>query len=656
MSVLFGIFDPSGPPVRQESLEEMASVTARYGPDATSILAHGAIGMAYQAFHTHGRSSLEQGPTTDTPGNMIVFDGRLDNYQSLSEQLTINACERSDSSLVLKAFERWGRECFSHLVGDWALALWSVQDSVLYLARDHAGTRTLFYRFRGRQIMWSTYLDSFIASQASPDLNMEYLIRVLCCQAVGELTPYRDIHAVPPAHYIAIHDRNVTTRPHWNWVADSKIVYRTNAEYDEHFLHLIGQAIKRRTGPGAGILAELSGGMDSSSIVCVSDHTREFAAGSADLLDTISYYDDTEPDWDDRNYFEVVERFRHKEGYHVNLSRQAPRFEPLILADRVDPYFRGDSSKFEMDAQFEQTVGAGGYRVIISGIGGDELLGGVPNGMPELADHLRHGRLLKTWSRAFAWCLAGRQSLPRMICETAELTIKLYRARGIDRDSVPPWLRSDLRGICLRARTRPAGAQGSVFSMPSAIANGQTWWAILETLPSWCPWLVGCYEYRFPYLDRDLVDFLHRVPREQLVQPGRRRFLMRRALQGIVPTEILERRRKAFVSRGPINRMREALLKIEHLFDDPMVARYGLIDRDAFLSALHTELSGDMKWLRHIKNTIEAELWLRGRNEQWPESRSHAQSESQFSKHLPLENGANEIRASSAGSWHSLRG
>jgi asparagine synthase (glutamine-hydrolysing) len=656
MSVIFGIFNSSGPPVRQELLEELASATSRYGPDTGSILVHGSIGMAYQAFHTHGRSSLEQGPTTDSLGNMIVFDGRLDNAHSLSERLSVNACDCSDSSLVLKAFERWGWDCFSHLVGEWALALWSVRDSVLYLARDHAGTRTLFYRFAGRQILWSTYLETFTADQASPDLNMEYLVRVLCCQAVGELTPYRDIHAVPPAHYIAFRDGKVTTRPHWNWAADSHIVHRTNAEYDEHFLHLFGQAIRRRTGPDARALAELSGGMDSSSIVCMSDHMREFATGSADRLDTISYYDDTEPDWDDRYYFEAVERYRNKKGFHVNLALRAPRFEPMVLPDRVYPYFRGDSSNFETDTQFEQTVGAGRYRVIISGIGGDELLGGVPNGMPELADHLRQGRLLKVWSRAFAWCLAGRRSLLHMLYDTVRSTINLYRAPGIDQDSIPPWLRPDVRGICLRARSQFASTRESIFAMPSAIVNGRTWWGILETLPSWSPAIVGCYEYRYPYLDRDLVDFLHRVPREQLVQPGRRRFLMRRALQGIVPTEVLERRRKAFVSRGPISRIRAAQHKIEHLFAESLVASCGLIDREAFLLALHTEPLGDMKCLRNVTNTIEAELWLRGRKEQRLASRSHAQSESKFSKHLPLENGVNEIRASSARSWHSLHG
>src|SRR5580698_4691344 len=320
MSVIFGVYDPSAPAAIQESLERLAHVTARYGPDGTSISANGPIGMVYQAFCTHRRSGLERQPTMDHLGNMIVFDGRLDNYEALCGELGIKAAHCSDSSLILKAFEHWSQECFLNLVGEWAVALWSARDRALYLARDHSGSRTLFYRLLRGQIRWSTYLETFMVDQGLPELNKEYLARLLSCGPVGELTPYQGIQAVPPAHYIAVREGQVTIRPHWNWIADSQIVYRTDAEYDEHFLHLFGQAIKRRTGPGSRILAELSGGMDSSSIVCMSDHMISGARGSTDRLETVSYFDDREPDWDDRPYFQVVERYRGKEGIHIDFS------------------------------------------------------------------------------------------------------------------------------------------------------------------------------------------------------------------------------------------------------------------------------------------------------------------------------------------------
>jgi asparagine synthase (glutamine-hydrolysing) len=649
MSVIFGVYDPTEPMVTRESFERLAQVTARYGPDGTFVSAKGSIGMAYQAFRTHRRSGLEQQPTTDHLGNMIVFDGRLDNYDELSGALGIKALECSDSGLILKAFQNWSQECFSHLVGEWAVALWSVQDRALYLARDHSGSRTLFYRVVRDQIIWSTFLETFLKDQSPPDLNKEYLARILSCGPVGESTPYRGIQAVPPAHYIVLKDGQVTIRPHWNWIAGSQIVYRGNAEYDEHFLHLFGQAIKRRTGSGSRILAELSGGMDSSSIVCMSDHMVSGVPGPADRLETVSYFDDRESDWDDRPYFQAVERYRGQEGIHIDFSSRVPDYEPLILLDRVYPYVCGDRSYFRTAAQFQKSVGAGKYRVILSGIGGDELLGGVPTAIPELANYIRQGSLLKLLSRAFAWCLVGRQPLFHMLYGAVKSTISLYRRCCIDYDSIPSWLTPDLRKSCSHFHSR-LGSNGDLFfAKPSAIANGRTWWAMLETLPNQSPRLMGCYEHRFPYLDRDLVDFLLRVPRGQLVQPGRRRVLMRRAMRGIVPSEVLERKRKAFVSRGPLGHIQGAQEKVEELFAAPLTAEFGLIDRRRFLAAFHAELAGEMKWMSHLTNAIEVELWLRGLTASPLGSLRGHIGHQQINEFPPSANGANGIRTGSAG-------
>jgi asparagine synthase (glutamine-hydrolysing) len=87
---------------------------------------------------------------------------------------------------------------------------------------------------------------------------------------------------------------------------------------------------------------------------------------------------------------------------------------------------------------------------------------------------------------------------------------------------------------------------------------------------------------------------------------------MRRALRGIVPTEVLERKRKAFVSHGPLRHIRGAQEKLETLFADPLTAECGLIDQREFLSAFRRALAGEMKWISHVTNTIEVELWLRG--------------------------------------------
>jgi len=610
MSVIFGICASQGSIVEKQTLLRLAEATSPYGIDGTETHCEGRIGMGFQAFHTHCRSRLERQPGRHPLGNVLVLDGRVDNYRDLASRLEIQNEEVADSALVLEAFARWGVDCFSLLVGDWALALWSASDRILYLARDHAGTRTLYYSNQNGEFRWSTYLEAFFVDRSSAELNREYIGRVLSSQRVGNLTPYKGIEIVPPAHVIAIREGQITVRPHWKWITETRIVYKADAEYDEHFRCLFRQAVERRRGGGAPVLAQLSGGMDSTSVVCMADEIALSRSRHGELVDTISYYDDTEPDWDERPYFTAVERHRRKSGIHLDCSAQAPTYEPLALPDRFYPYPVGDRVFLEIARRFEKELGPRSYRVILSGIGGDELLGGVPAPLAELADYLRAGRLLKLISRSAEWCRVGRQPLVQMLVNTILFTRGVYSTPQADR-AVPPWLTRELRQRCVGYLPHTQVCNKLLKARPSAINNGRVWWTILDTLPNAFPSLLGCYEYRYPFLDRNLVEFLHSVPREQLVSPGRRRLLMRRALKGIVPDEILERKRKAYMSHGPIVGLRNAQQKIRDLFASPLSADYGLIDRDRFLLAFENELTGNLQNMGEVARTISVELWLR---------------------------------------------
>jgi len=611
MSVIFGVCAPRAAIVDEQLLRRCGQATARYGMDGTSVHMQGRIGMGFQAFHTSDRSKLEWKPAVDELGNILAMDGRLDNHEDLAESLCDGDRTVPDSGLSLKAFEKWGENCFSRLVGDWALALWSARDGILYLARDHAGSRPLYYRVQAGETRWSSYLEWFFVEHPFPDIDPEYVVRFLARRQTLDSTSYKGIRVVPPAHYLAIQDGRITIRPHWRPIPISELVYTSNGEYDEHFLHLFRQAVLRRIEPGAPILAELSGGMDSSSIVCMAGEIARTVPGRVGTIDTVSYYDDSEPDWDERKYFEAVERHRGRSGFHIDCSAKLASCRPLILADRLYPYPGVDLATLDDAIRFEQNVGEGRYRVILSGIGGDELLGGVPTPMPELANHLRSGRMVRLVRATGKWCIARRQALfPLLFC-TVRFTSRLYCSWGEIGQATPSWLNHEfLRKRIDGVWTKPS-IREALHALPSALAGGRAWWSLVEDLPHSWPRLLGHYEYRYPYLDRDLVDFLLRIPREQLIQPGRRRLLMRRALKGIVPEMLLERKRKAFISRGPLANLRSTQREIDGLFSDSLLAEENLIDRDIFLEEFHQEVDGRQQWTGHLTRTIGMELWLR---------------------------------------------
>jgi asparagine synthase (glutamine-hydrolysing) len=594
MSILFGICKPHDCIVQDRELREFGSATLRYAPEGTFAAGAGSAGMGFQPYHTTSRSSLEHQPRFDNAGNMLTFDGRLDNHKFLRETLHIEDTAATDSELVLAAYRQWNDECFRHFVGDWALALWNAKRKRLYLARDHAGTRTLYFQRRNESLVWATYIDTFFAGGVWQSVDETFVAAYLAGAPRRDRTPYANIRAVPPANVLIAGERGITFKRHWNWIANNRIRYKNSGDYDAHFLHLFGQSVARRTAPGEPILAQLSGGMDSTSIVCMSDHLRRQADPQSALLDTISYYDDSEPSWNEKSYFTITESQRGRAGLHLDVSISRRSFQPAASASGEMHYrWPGfDKESGENEQRLYEQLQPYGYRVLLSGIGGDELLGGVPTPIPDLSDSLVAGDLAGLFLKTMRWCARSRTPIFHMLWDVLRSTCALYRPLQPERVRSPSWMSPRLNRLVHEEPSHALDSGRHLGLRPSTIFAGRAWSSVLDSLPSHNPEYFARYEYRYPYLDRDLVDFLLRVPREQLVQPGRRRAMMRRALVGIVPEEILERKRKGFIARQPLAVLENSAAAIQALFAHPLVAAKGWVDPKELQNCVERITSG----------------------------------------------------------------
>jgi asparagine synthase (glutamine-hydrolysing) len=244
--------------------------------------------------------------------------------------------------------------------------------------------------------------------------------------------------------------------------------------------------------------------------------------------------------------------------------------------------------------------------------------------MPELADLLVSGQVQKLVIRSLQWCLVDRSPLVAMLANTARFTARIYGHSGVNRETVPSWITSEARTLCALSGSPQIEHDPRIGLRPSTIEAGLTWWFLLETLPHLFPSLLTKREYRYPYLDRELVEFLFRVPREKLLNPGRRRTLMRNALKGIVPPEILERRRKAYVVRKPLLSLQAESGKILALFARPVLAEYGLISGPTVRAAVQLIAEGREPQLwTSLMRCISLELWLRSASLRSPKSGSN---------------------------------
>ena len=612
MSVQFGRWNTDGRPVDRDYLAKAEEMLAPYGPDGGDAYIKDNAGILYRAFHTTQESRKESQPLVTPSGAVLCWDGRLDNrgelVPELSEKVTADS---ADLAIVTVAYEAWGTKCFAKLIGDWALSLWDPKSRSLILAKDPIGTRHLYYSSDPKQITWSTILDPLVLLAGKTfALEEEYIAGWLSFFPATHLTPYMGIHSVPPSCFVRLEPGRQVTQKYWDFNPSKRIRYRTDGEYEEHFRQVFRESVRRRLRSDSPVLAELSGGVDSSSVVCIADTVLASGGAETPRLDTISYYNDSEPNWNERPYFTKVEEKRGRPGCHIDVSLHSD-----LLLDRTQSHLAitpaSRVSRMDGARQVLGCCNSQGCCVLLSGIGGDEVLGGVPTPTPELADHFARVELRLLARQMVSWALTSRKPLAHLCAETMRDFLPGPFAWTDKTRRHAEWLQS---GFVRRYRAALAGYEKRLKFLgppPSFQENLSTLEVLRRQLA--CSTLAchPLFEKSYPYLDRDLLEFVFAVPREQLVRPRQRRSLMRRALAGIVPEELLNRKRKAFIVRGPMAAISRQWPSLEELTRHMVTACLGIVDQETFARALKKMRNGQEVRVVPILRTFGIELWLR---------------------------------------------
>jgi asparagine synthase (glutamine-hydrolysing) len=611
MSAQFGRWNFDGKPVDRDYLEKVTPLLHPYGPDDHGSYAKGNISILYRAFHTTKESRRETQPFATASGAILTWDGRLDNRDDLIRQLCGTVRDAIEVEIVAAAYDYWGSDCFAKLVGDWALSIWDPRTNSLLLAKDPIGPRHLYYSLDKDQVSWSTILDPLVLfAEKSFSLCEEYIAGWFSFFPAAHLTPYVGIQAVPASCYVLIRAGKCTVAKYWNFDPSKRICYKTDTEYEEHFRAVFGEAVRRRLRSDSPILAELSGGMDSSSIVCMADTI--IAQGSAETprLDTLSYYDDSEPNLNERPYFTKVEEQRGRTGCHIDVSGVLQtRFEEE--GDRFAATPSSDNGCQSTASQhYARCIASQGNRVVLSGIGGDEVTGGVPTPTPELQDLIATGQFRPLAHQLKLWAICKRKPWFHVFFDAAREFLPSDTFRLPEHKRPARWLNKSFVKRNRRALQGYDTRLKLLGPLPTFQQNVSTLAALRRQLACDPLPATPCYEKRYPYLDRTLLEFMYLVPREQLVRPGQRRSLMRRALVGIVPDEILNRRRKAFVVRGPMTSIAANWASLATLTRHMASESFGIVDSRIFLNTLTKVRQGQELALITVMRTLAIEEWM----------------------------------------------
>lgn len=615
MSAQAGIWNFDGKPVDEALLQDLCDALRPQAPHGEYRYLDGCVAVAYLPFHTTHESLKEKQPFISCRGFVVTWDGRLDNGDELTEDLRINR-EVTDVSIVAAAFDQWEEGSLARLVGDWALTVWKPQDQELVLATDYLSIRHLFYHIDNKQVCWATDLAPLVLSSRSIlHVDCDYVANYLANDPESHSTPYQEIRQVGHGSFVRVKKEYSEVIRYWSFNPGRRIQYHNDREYEDHFQSLFRQSVRRRLRSNGSVLAELSGGIDSSSIVCMADDILTKQETGLPNLETLSYYDKTEPHGDDWIYFPIVESRRGRIGHHIdagaigNSPDLLDRSEFLALPD----YFGAgcESARAQVMHEF-------GYRVVLSGIGGDEFMGGIPEPRAQLADRIVQMKPRQLTHELIAWSLIKRKPWIHILWNACSELLPVSIAQHVLREArLENWIDRSFakeKRISLR---RISTGETFGLRLPSRRSYIAGLSAMAKKMAKRKSRLLMPEESRFPYLDQNLVEFILSIPADQILRPGERRSLMRRSLRRIVPQQILDRRTKQFRARTPVVNLREQIEGLRVVFAPSFSSQFGFIDDAAILRAMAVTTTGKRVNTFRLLRSIALEIWLRdvvGRN------------------------------------------
>jgi len=574
-------------------------------------------------------------PVPNEDGSIwVVFNGEIYNYRELRidlEKRNHRFSTASDTECLVHLYEEFGDECVSQLRGMFAFAIWDDCRKRLLLARDRLGIKPLYYYQDQRKLVFASEIKSLLAMEGCERrINLEALSAFFTFMYVpGPMTIYEGIYEVPPAHICVWTNGNFSLRRYWD-IKPEPDFGKPIEFFVEGLRHHLREAVKLHLVSEVPLGAFLSGGIDSSAVVAM------MAEGSEQRVKTFTIgFDTGHPDFDERPFARKVAETMGTDHAECVLSPQVEQILPSIIRAFDEPF--ADSSmipNFLICQAARQWV-----TVALSGLGGDELFAGYERYRGALlADYyrklprvLRHGLIepvirsvpesrngglwgdrLKRFIQGADFDLADRyQRYIAAYDETekgelfsGDLTRELER-RGLR--PIPPAMKETHRWLDPLDRMLFTDIQTYLPDDLLRMTDRLSMWHSLEV--------------RVPFLDHELVEFVATIPAVYKLKRWQRKHILIQALDGILPKEILNRRKQGFSVplnawlRGPLRDLvhtclAEPVLREIGFFDSQAVARIvreheeGLRNHESRIWALLTFMLWHDLYVRNQANEV----------------------------------------------------
>jgi len=382
MCGIAGIFHTDGRPVPVSVLKGMTDAIAHRGPDGEGFWAQSFVGFGHRRLAILDLSPMGHQPMqTEDGSHVLTFNGEIYNFQNLRLELEARGHafrSRTDSEVLLHAYQEWGPACVERLNGMFAFALWDAREHRLFLARDRYGVKPLYVWHRGSTFLFASEVKALLRH---PDVSVKVDVAALneyfsFQNIFTDRTLFDGIRLLPPGHTLTLAlGEPADYRPvrYWDYDFREDSLARDEGEYLEELSRLFDQAVQRQLVSDVEVGAYLSGGMDSGSITSLAARSlpnlKTFTAGF-----DLSSASGLELGFDERAKAEYLSNLYKTEHYEVILKAgDMERVMPSLTRHIEDPRVGQCYPNFYVARLAGKFV-----KVVLSGAGGDELFAGYP--------------------------------------------------------------------------------------------------------------------------------------------------------------------------------------------------------------------------------------------------------------------------------------
>ncbi|MHC1703190.1 MAG: asparagine synthase-related protein [Tenuifilaceae bacterium] len=297
MSAIFGILNFNQNPINPDDIIKMQDAMSYWGPDGKYLWNEDSIGLGQLQLYNTPESLSEKFPLFDNERGLVFVSAlRIDNRDELFHLLGIPSELRTsitDAELAFNAFKKYGKDCINYLLGDWMFAVWNSNKKELFIARDHHGISGVYYYHCDKFLIFSSSLKGLLALPQVPKKINELRIAQVLVSWPGDgiQTAYLDILRLPPSHTLSVTESKVEKNRYWFAENTKPLNYKNNNDYIDHFKELFTESVRCRLRSNGKVGSTLSSGLDSSSVSAVAANLLKEKGIRLPVFTSIPLYD-----------------------------------------------------------------------------------------------------------------------------------------------------------------------------------------------------------------------------------------------------------------------------------------------------------------------------------------------------------------------------